>query len=140
MPIKPENRDRYPDNWKQIRERILARAGNCCEQCRVPNGVTVLRGMASDKGRYQMPDGVVRDAENGGLVCLRPFEFLGTPVKIVLTVAHLDHTPENCADDNLKALCQWHHLRYDAKHHAETARQTRRAKLAIGDLFATNED
>lgn len=31
MPIKPENRARYPKTWPAIRERILARAGNRCE-------------------------------------------------------------------------------------------------------------
>lgn len=31
MPIKPENRDRYPADWPQIRERILRRAGGRCE-------------------------------------------------------------------------------------------------------------
>ena len=35
---------------------------------------------------------------------------------VVLTTAHLDHTPENCADDNLVALCQRCHNRYDAPH------------------------
>jgi len=25
---------------------------------------------------------------------------------VVLSVAHLDHDPSNCADDNLRALCQ----------------------------------
>jgi hypothetical protein len=136
MPIKAENKARYPANWQKIRERILKRAGNCCEQCKAPNGVTVLRGIFRDKDRYQLPDGEVRDAENGWLVCLRQPTFEGLAVKIVLTIAHLDHVPEHCDDDNLKALCQLHHLRYDAKHHAETARQTRRARLAIGDLFA----
>jgi 5-methylcytosine-specific restriction endonuclease McrA len=48
--------------------------------------------------------------------------------KVVLTVAHLDHTPENCADpDNLKALCQRCHLRYDREHHAKTRRARREA-------------
>jgi hypothetical protein len=37
-----------------------------------------------------------------------------TGARVVLTVAHLDHTPENCADDNLAALCQRCHNRYDA--------------------------
>ena len=41
-------------------------------------------------------------------------------VKVVLTIAHLDHTPENCAPENLRALCQACHNRYDAKHRAET--------------------
>jgi len=31
MPIRPENRSRYPSNWKAIRAEILLRAGNRCE-------------------------------------------------------------------------------------------------------------
>jgi hypothetical protein len=30
-----------------------------------------------------------------------------------LTVAHLDHRPENCQDDNLRAWCFPCHARYD---------------------------
>lgn len=37
MPIKPENKARYPHDWKQIRERILERAAHRCEWCGVPN-------------------------------------------------------------------------------------------------------
>jgi len=46
------------------------------------------------------------------------------PVKVILTVAHLDHdeTNEYIKDDRLKALCQICHLRYDAKEKYE--RQT----------------
>jgi 5-methylcytosine-specific restriction endonuclease McrA len=33
---------------------------------------------------------------------------------VVLTVAHLDHQPEHCGDENLAALCQRCHNRYDA--------------------------
>ena len=36
-----------------------------------------------------------------------------TGSKVVLTVAHLDHIPENCGDDNLLAMCQRCHNRYD---------------------------
>lgn len=42
MPIKPENKARYPANWKHIRARIQKRAGNKCEECGVQNGS--LRG------------------------------------------------------------------------------------------------
>ena len=52
--------------------------------------------------------------------------------KVVLTVAHLDHTPENCDPGNLLAMCQPCHLRYDAQHHAATARATRRQRLRDG--------
>src|SRR5512137_1775768 len=51
-----------------------------------------------------------------------------TGSKVVLTVAHLDHNEQNCADDNLKALCQRCHLTYDARHHAKNAAITRRKK------------
>ena len=37
MPIKPENRARYPKDWKQIRQRVLERAGNKCEFCGIEN-------------------------------------------------------------------------------------------------------
>ena len=40
-----------------------------------------------------------------------------TGSRVVLTVAHLDHDPENweVTDDRLKALCQKCHLAYDRK-------------------------
>jgi hypothetical protein len=40
--------------------------------------------------------------------------------KCVLTVAHLDHQPENCAEDNLRAMCQGCHNRYDVPHRRQT--------------------
>jgi hypothetical protein len=47
---------------------------------------------------------------------------------VVLTVAHMDHNPENCAFGNLRALCQACHLRYDARFHAVNAAETRRER------------
>ena len=90
MPIKPENKKRYPANWKQIRESILERAHNRCEFCGKQNHTYFWT------------------------------EKTGKMVKVVLTIAHLDHTPENCDPENLRALCQACHNRYDAKHRAET--------------------
>ncbi len=94
MPIKPENRKRYPKNWKQIRQRILERAGNCCEFCGVGNHT------------YRMN------------------ERTGKMARIVLTIAHLDHTPENCDPSNLRALCQRCHNQYDAEHRKETRKKS----------------
>lgn len=37
MPIKPENKHRYPSNWKDIRADILKRANNKCEFCGIEN-------------------------------------------------------------------------------------------------------
>lgn len=107
MPIKPENRSRYPANWKAISKACRERAGNKCE------------------GSPKYPD---CRAENG-----EPHPVTGS--KVVLTTAHLNHIPEDCSDENLKAWCQRCHLTYDAEHHAANARKTRRSKLALADLF-----
>lgn len=54
-----------------------------------------------------------------------------TGSKVVLTVAHLDHNPQNNDEGNLRALCQRCHLTYDAKHHAKNASRTRDEKNGI---------
>lgn len=149
MPIKPENKARYPANWKEIRAAILERAHDCCEQCKVPNHERIARGDGDDIDTYQMNDANVYCANTGAhLGRKRMGEYtLLRMVDIVLTIAHLDHVPENCdgmdiggpalpiEQSNLRALCQRCHLRYDASHHAETARATRRANLNNLDLF-----
>lgn len=137
MPIKPENRDRYPANWKEIRAAILNRAHDCCEQCKVPNRERIARGDGPDLDTYQMNDANVYCANTGehlGRRRMSEFNLLNM-VDIVLTIAHLDHIPENCDPSNLRALCQRCHLRYDALHHAETARATRRDRLNNLELF-----
>lgn len=93
MPIKPENRSRYPKDWPEIRLQILKRADNKCEFCGVENHTYRLNKKT------------------------------GKEARIVLTIAHLDHTPENCEPENLKALCQKCHNAYDAKHRAETRKR-----------------
>lgn len=138
MPIKPENKARYPSGWKVIREAILVRAGHCCEQCKVKNHTRIARGAGRDVDTYMTDDADVYCADSGqylGRCRMDSYEVLRM-TDIVLTIAHLDHTPENCRPENLKALCQRCHLRYDAKLHSETAQITRRSRLAIGDLFA----
>ena len=93
MPIKEENKGRYPKNWKMISEFIrFKRAGNKCEWC---------------------------GAEN-----YKPHPHTGS--KVILTVAHIfDKRPENCALDNLAALCQRCHLNHDRKEHLEKQKQNR---------------
>ena len=113
MPISAENRARYPKDWKAISHRIrFERAEGRCE-CAGECGI-------DHAGRCQ--------AEHG-----KPNPMTGSTV--VLTTAHLDHTPENCGDDNLKAMCQRCHLRLDAGHHAMNARATRNRKSGQDDLF-----
>jgi hypothetical protein len=115
MPIKPENLGKYPKNWKtEIRPAILARAGNRCEWpgCDVLDGSWGIRFADGTFDSPRLPD--------------ECHDYPGSRfVHIVLTVAHLDHDPNNCDPENLRAWCQYHHLNYDARHHAESARQTR---------------
>ena len=59
-----------------------------------------------------------------GKQCRRPHEKFDTH-KRTLTVAHLNHVPEDCREENLKAMCAPCHLRYDAQHHAETRKKKR---------------
>jgi hypothetical protein len=44
-----------------------------------------------------------------------------------------DHTPEDCRPENLKAMCQRCHLRYDHDHHMKNASATRRKGKAERD-------
>jgi 5-methylcytosine-specific restriction endonuclease McrA len=137
MPIKPENKARYPANWKAIRAAILLRAGNCCEQCHVANHARIARGDGPDVNTYMTDDAEVYCANTGEYLGRRRMTdyTLLRMVNIVLTIAHLDHTPENCVPENLRAWCQRCHLQYDAQHHAQTARATRRARLNNNELF-----
>ena len=59
-----------------------------------------------------------------------------TGSRVVLTVSHhLDHQPENCDDDNLRAMCQKCHLNYDAEEHRRSRRERQRAQASVGDLL-----
>lgn len=138
MPIKPENKGRYPANWKEVRAGILERAQQCCEQCKVPNHARIARGADEDAGTYMTDDANVYDAETGKHLgqCRMSDYSVARMTTVVLTIAHLDHQPENCDPANLKALCQRCHLAYDAEHHKATAQATRRARLNNGELFA----
>ena len=92
------DRSRYPTDWPEISRRIRERDGNACAMCGVANGALIQR-----------PDGGV--------------------TRVILTVAHLyDPNPMNCADDNLAALCQKHHLALDLDHHLENRRKTMLAR------------
>lgn len=139
MPIRAENRDRYPPDWPAISQRIRERAGQKCEFCGVPN--YSLGAWHEGKWWVAGPKGTgLRDNPRQGenFPC-----YHGTDAdarwmrvtRIVLTVAHLDHTPENCNDDNLKALCQRCHNRYDAPMRRAGIAERARAAKACGDLF-----
>lgn len=98
-PIRPEMRDRYPDNWDEVSIFIrFTRARGRCEclgEC----------GRGTHEGRCPNVHGMPA---------------YGTGSTVVLTTAHRDHTPENCDPANLAAFCQACHLNYDRDLHAQT--------------------
>lgn len=103
MPVHPDNRHRYPKDWPAISQRIrFERAAGRCEcegECGHDHG-----------GRCEAVHG-------------EPHPVTGS--KVVLTTAHLNHTPEDCRDEVLRAMCQRCHLSHDREHHA--ANRSRRA-------------
>lgn len=113
MPIHPDNVHRYPPEWPEISKRIRTeRAGDRCE----------CRGQCGHDHRLEV------GPTSGERCTARNREpHPVTTSTVVLTVAHLDHTPENVDDGNLLALCQRCHLAYDRDHHAES-RARRRAR------------
>lgn len=141
MPIKPENRARYPKHWPQIRERILARAANCCEHpdCGARNyDVGYWRKQMGRFVWFEQVRGLRTWRESSAAAAELFFaasEEGPKPTVIVLTIAHLDHTPENCEEANLRAFCQRHHLAYDHDHHRANAQATRRTRSGTLELF-----
>lgn len=132
MPIKPENKHKYPANWaSEIRPRILARAENRCEnpECRVHNGAV---GYREKDGRFVM---LGRSVDEAGLKCDNAELDGHKVIRIVLTIAHLDHDETNSADENLAALCQRCHLRHDQQQHTTNSYMTRMKKRNNGELF-----
>lgn len=113
MPIRPENRHRYPPDWPAI--SLTIRAGRAAWRCEC----------AGECGRPAAHLG-----RGGRCVNRQGHPAVGTGSPVVLTVAHLDHAPEHCDPANLRAMCQGCHLHYDRDHHAATRAATRAAALA----------
>ena len=117
-------------------------AGNCCERCGVTNGAMIRRGHVRVVIAVWRPANAPDDEDGFCAETGNPMPGTGgtavqwgKPVRIVLTVAHLDHRPENCESDNLRAWCQRCHNRYDATMRRAGIVARRRAAQAIGDLF-----
>lgn len=89
--------------------------------------------MPMERERYpddweQIAHMIKQNAEWKCEVCGKQCRLPGEPFdthKRTLTVAHLNHMPEDVRPENLKAMCAPCHLRYDAKHHVETRKSRR---------------
>lgn len=142
MPIKPENRAKYPPDWPEIRLRILERDGHKCKFCSVPN---YALGCRDDAGLFchALPKGermtkLEWPKPGDWAWCSRgdKQEIYGRILRIVLTIAHVENPdPADCRDENLTALCQRCHNHLDAAMRRANAQRTMRARRATGDLF-----
>jgi hypothetical protein len=131
MPINYKN---YPPAWaSEIVPAVIARAENKCEECGLENHSSVWAVkffIKNEQGRYnqrsiwfRVEADAMREAKGDEHRCKH--------VRVVLTIAHLDHDETNheVKLERLKALCQACHLRYDA------LEKYRRSTLTWKNLF-----
>lgn len=117
-PIRASERARYPRDWAAISLDARMRANWRCEctgQCGVDHALEPAAAARCDAW-----DGMPHPV---------------TGARVVLTVAHLNHQPEDCRPANLRAMCQRCHNRMDMPHRAAGVKARRREQRASGDLF-----
>ena len=117
MPIRPENKKRYPPRkvWQAMVEAARARGGDRCE-C---------------DGRCGL------DHEGGRCGALNHQPHPTTGSRVVLTLAHEHGVPlEETSIDRMFHACQQCHNRYDAPMRRAGIQQRAREASAIKDMFA----
>ncbi len=130
----PIDYSEYPPNWhSEIRPAVLERANNCCEFCSTPNykvGFWVYT-KGKEQPDFVSADVVAADIYNMGV----PLE--KKPLKIILTIAHLDHDKTNheVKLERLRALCQRCHLNYDRVRHRLNFRNNRWKRMGLQDMY-----
>lgn len=92
--------EKYHPQWKDISRQIKEQAEWKCE------------------GTTRFPNCEAKHGE----------EHPETGSKVILTVAHMDHTTTNDDPSNLRALCQRCHLDWDRADNAVKAEKTRKKK------------
>lgn len=138
----PMQRDKYPPDWEQISRRIrFERANNHCEWCGVQNGAT---GARDRFGVWHDQHDINNMKSSVGEMLFGEYPKM---IRIVLTVAHIDHDTTHNDDSNLAALCQRCHLNHDRDHHLANRKLTyatrRAARVAATgqlDLFQSTEE
>lgn len=107
----------YPANWlTELRPTILKRANNRCEHCGVQNHKT---GYRTAKGKFIDWDSIENALNESGYDYFDDeLSNIGEdmkPLKIVLTIAHLNQDVSDNRLENLAALCQRCHLNHDRR-------------------------
>jgi hypothetical protein len=129
----PMDKKRYPKNWNQIATKVKKKANWCCEKCHRPC-------RKPKENRFDFEDRIESTPWSDDLYECEYDEELGSILRskltrFTLTVAHLNHIPEDCRPENLKALCSVCHCRYDAVHHVKSRKKNCYAKReAVGQL------
>lgn len=129
----------YPKNWEAIARQIKEAADWTCQQCGRPC-------RRPSETQEQLIDRLADDFQWAGeLFDLTDGGPLGPVAKLragrfVLTVAHLNHRPEDCRPENLRALCTVCHCRMDIAPGAIATKRAialeRRGQL---NLFGANQ-
>lgn len=131
-PIRPSERARYPKDWAAISLDARMRANWRCE-CRGECGTDhMAEWTAACKVMTAEADPARCDAWD-------TFPHPTTGAYVVLTVAHLNHQPEDCRPENLRAMCQRCHNRMDMPHRAAGTKARRREQCAVADLFGEGD-
>ena len=119
------DRSLYPDNWEQIASAIKQEAQWTCEGCGRPcirpgeSVTTFIQRLTAE-----MPLWLIDDPEHH-------------PRRFLLSVAHLDHYPQNCDRvTNLRAWCCPCHCRYDLAQMSKKKRlkAERAGQLTLADI------
>jgi 5-methylcytosine-specific restriction endonuclease McrA len=122
MPIRPDLKHYYGAQWRtQIRPRILERDGHRCKFCGKPDRTAVRQVIENGSMWWSLFQETTWTDQTGEKSSADASKFRDIKtVRVVLTVAHLNHNPADNRTENLAALCQWCHLNYDKEHHANT--------------------
>lgn len=115
----PIDYSRYPPSWKtEIVPAILSRCSGRCEECGLENHsfVWAVKFFIKNEDRRYTERSIWFRVEADAIRESKGDDHRRKKVKVVLTVAHLDHDETNVTVqlDRLRALCQACHLRYDA--------------------------
>jgi hypothetical protein len=128
MPVKQENKHRYPKNWKDIALQVKTEVDWKCQHC----------GKPCRKPGQEWMDFVLELLNSGSAWHEKTCDYstkdepIERPQRFTLTVAHHpDPNPENCDRSNLLALCAPCHLKLDANLHAANAAATRKRNRDI---------
>lgn len=139
--MMPMDYTKYPRNWKDISRRIRERDGQRCKWCGVENYAI---GARDRFGNWHNENDIKNMKSSTGESLFGDYPKM---IKIILTVAHIDHDTTNNEDSNLAALCQRCHLNHDRDHHLanrkRTYQQRRIARIAAtgqAPLFGEDND